>query len=235
VRITKSKEETTIFIGNIRKYWTENHVRQIITERVSYFDRMRFFADPNNPGRNRGYCFIEYDNPMLARDAYDKLSRNIVLDNTSLTIDWADEFDSNQDINKVQIHLSGINDSINTEELNTVFGQYGNIINIKLARDLENLGRTDYGFVTYSTEEEAARAIREFNWKEYFDSPVSVQYARKISAIIKHKQKTKGDMLDKKRRRDNIIKKSKEDDGSDIEENMDNSKIIKKQELILNV
>jgi len=196
---------------------------------------MRFFADANNPGRNRGYCFIEYDNPMLARDAYDKLCRNIVLDNTSLTIDWADEFDSKYDINKFQIHLSGLNNLINTEELNTVFGQYGNIINIKLARDMETLGRIDYGFVTYSNEEEAARAIREFNWKEYFDCPVNIQYARKISAIIKHKQKTKGDMLDKKRRRDNMIKISKEDDGSDIEENMDNSKITKKQESIMNV
>ncbi len=200
---------------------------------MSHFDRMRFFYDPANPGRNRGYCFIEYDNPMQAREAYDKLSRNIVLDNTSLTIDWADEFDSNHDINKFQIHLSGLNDSINTEELNTVFGQYGNIINIRLARDMENAGRTDYGFVTYSTEEEAARAIRGFNWKEYFDSPINVQYARKISAIIKHKQKTKGDMLDKKRRRDNMIKKTKEDEGSDIDEN--NVKGFKKEEQILNV
>jgi RNA recognition motif-containing protein len=207
-------------------------VRNIILERVTHFDRMRFFRDPNNNSKNRGYCFIEYDNPMHAREAYDKLNRNIVIDNTSLTIDWADEFDSNYDVNKFQIHLSGLNDNIKTEDLHTVFGQYGNIINIKLSRDLDNVGRNDFGFVTYSAEEEAERALKEFNWKEYFDSPIYLQYARKISAIIKHKQKTKGDMLEKKRRRDNYFKNARDDDVSDTEEQPKN---FKKQEQILDV
>jgi RNA recognition motif-containing protein len=195
---------------------------------------MRFFNDQSNPGRNRGYVFIEYDNPMTAREAYEKLCRNIVIDNTSLTIDWAEEFDSNHDVNKFQIHLSGLNDNTSTEDLYTIFGQYGNIINIKLARDMEKVGRNDYGFITYSNEEEAAKAIREFIWKEYFDSPIKVQYARKISAIIKHKQKTTGDMLEKKRRRDNLFKKTREEDTSDADEN-NFHKEVKKQEQILNV
>ena len=205
----------------------------MITERVGDFDRMRFFPDQSNPGRNRGYCFIEYDNPMAAREAYEKLCRNIVIDNTSLTIDWAEEFDSSHDVNKFQIHLSGLNDNTSTEDLYTIFGQYGNIINIKLARDMEKVGRNDYGFVTYSNEEEAAKAIKEFNWKEYFDSSINIQYARKISSIIKHKQKTTGDMLEKKRRRDNLNKKTREEDISDKEEH--NVKDIKNQEQMLNV
>jgi RNA recognition motif-containing protein len=97
-------------------------------------------------------------------------------------------------------------------------------MNIKLSRDLEGKGRKDYGFITYFKEEDAARAIKEFNWKNYFKYPLHIQYARKISSIIKHKQKIQGDMLERKRRRDNVMRKqikykNSDPDGSPISGN----------------
>ncbi len=223
VRISKSKEETTIFIGNIKKSWSEEHLETILRERVPNYDQLRYFPDTTNPSKNRGYCFIQFNNPLLAKEAYDELNKNIVIDGTSVTVDWADDFNED-DINKAQIHISGINESISTDDINTVFGQYGDIMNIKLSRDLEGKGRKDYGFITYFKEEDAARAIKEFNWKNYFKYPLHIQYARKISSIIKHKQKIQGDMLERKRRRDNVMRKqikykNSDPDGSPISGN----------------
>jgi RNA recognition motif-containing protein len=198
---------------------------------------MRFLPDPNNQNRNRGFCFLYFENPMIAREAYDKLCRNIIIDGSCLTVDWADEIDSEKDLNKVQIHLSGLNEDTNVEDLHTVFTQYGQIINIKLSKDIEGIGRKDYGFITYSNEDEAAKAINEFKWKEYFESPINIQYARKISSIIKHKQKMTGDMLDKKRKRDNLYRNVKNEKESDSDDNQHTQghNPSKKNEKILNV
>jgi hypothetical protein len=232
IRVSKSKEETTIFIGNIKKTWTEEHLENIFREKVPNYDQLKYFPDTNNPSKNRGYCFLKFYNPLLAKEAYDKLSKNIVVDGTSLTIDWADEF-SDDDINKVQIHLSGLNENITTEEIYNIFGQFGQIINLKLARDMEGKGRKDYGFITYCKEEEAAKVINEFNWKDHFGYPVNTQYARKISSIIKHKQKIQGDMLERKRRRDNTLKKQIKHNSPDSDDESPKNQIT--QNKIINV
>jgi RNA recognition motif-containing protein len=221
VNISKSKEETTIFIGNIRKNWTKSFLENLLRERVPDFDELRFFQDPSNPSRNRGYCFIKFENPMIAREAYDKLSKNILIEGSPVTIDWADDFSEN-DVSKVQIHLSGITDSVSTEDLYKVFEQYGQIINIKLSRDLEGKQRKDYGFITYSNEEEASLAMKKYNWKDYFESPINIQYARKMVSVFKHREKVKGDMLERKRRRDNLLKYQKKHKSSVSDSDEDN-------------
>ena len=75
-------------------------------------------------------------------------------------------------------------------------------MDIKLSRELKDNERPDYGFITFSKEEEAAKLISEFDWEEYFTTPITVQYARKISSIRKHKSRTQtGGFLEKKRER----------------------------------
>jgi len=138
------------------------------------------------------------------------LTINPFVDDQLLSIDWADEYDSDKDINKIQIHISGITPLIKSEELYRVFGQYGHIVQMKLSRDFENKTRTDYGFITFSSEKEAEEAISEFNYKEYFPVPLKVQYARKMSAIINHKKRNEDSLLlNKKRKNSNV---SYEDD-----------------------
>lgn len=180
------------------------------------YDELRFFQDPQNPEKNRGYCFVRINNPVKAREAYEKMTKNIIIEGTPITVDWADEF-SDHDINRVQLHISGIDENMSSDNIYTIFSQFGDVINIKLSRDQEK-GRKDYGFVTFSNEDEAAKALANFKWREYFTKPVYIQYARKISSIIKHKQKIQGDMLERKRRRDNILKNEKRYRGSESDE-----------------
>jgi len=44
-----------------------------------------------------------------------------------VTVDWADEYDSELDSNKVQIHLSGINETHTKEELLKKFANFGSV------------------------------------------------------------------------------------------------------------
>ncbi len=217
MRIQRSKEESTLFVGNINKSWSKSFIERALADKNLIYDELRYFPDPQNPQKNRGYCFVRINNPVKAREAYEKLSKNIIIEGTPITVDWADEF-SDQDVNRAQLHISGIDESMSSDNIYTIFSQFGDVINIKLSRDQEGRGRKDYGFVTYSTEEEAAKALAGFRWNEYFNRPLYIQYARKVSSIIKHKQKIQGDMLERKRRRDNIMKNQKRHRGSDSED-----------------
>lgn len=155
------------------------------------------------PECNRGFAFIEFDNPFYARKAYDLLSNDIILDGVAVTVDWGKGLDSSSDVSKTQLHVSGIRDSNTTEQLYEVFKSYGRIVQLKLSRDSENTQRTDYGFITYSSPNEAQEALEQFNWKDHFDNEITVQFAKKISSLISHRRQVEGNLLEKKRIRDN--------------------------------
>lgn len=104
---------------------------------------------------------------------------------------------------------------IKSEELYKVFAQYGQIKKMKLSRDFENKSRSDYGFITYSTEDEAKSAINEFDYKDYFQVPLKVHYAKKLTAAVNHKKRNEHFTLLKKKRKNSDFSEedfSNEDD-----------------------
>ena len=52
--------------------------------------------------------------------------------------------------------------------------------NLKLSRDSKKDGRTDYGFVTYSSKDEAEKALNEFDSSRYFQTKLTLEYAKKL-------------------------------------------------------
>lgn len=202
VRIYPSNDNLTLFVGNLDRKWSYEQFKSFISEKISNYLSIRFIADPNNKKLNRGYAFIEFSNSLFARKAYDIMCENMVVKGRALTIDWAKGLDSDNDINKCQLHISGITNEIKTDALFDALSQHGHIVNLKLSRDSKKNDRTDYGFVTYSSKEEAEKALNEFDSSRYFQSKLTLEYAKKLSSIISHRMKVKGNILEKKRIRD---------------------------------
>ena len=57
IKVTKSNENATIFIGNIRKTWTQEELETKIRRIFHNINKIEFFTDPINPNKNRGFCF----------------------------------------------------------------------------------------------------------------------------------------------------------------------------------
>ena len=57
IKVTKSNENATIFIGNIRKSWTKEELETKIRRIFHNINKIEFFTDPGNPTKNRGFCF----------------------------------------------------------------------------------------------------------------------------------------------------------------------------------
>ena len=57
IKVTKSNENANIFIGNIRKTWTQEELETKIRRIFHNINKIEFFTDPLNPTKNRGFCF----------------------------------------------------------------------------------------------------------------------------------------------------------------------------------
>lgn len=62
MKIERLKEENTIFIGNIKKNWTESQVNNIFRTRLKNITEIKYLSDPNLSNKNRGYCFLKFEN-----------------------------------------------------------------------------------------------------------------------------------------------------------------------------
>lgn len=202
ISIYHSNDNATLFLSNLNKNWSLDFFTSALAEKINNYSSVRFLSDPHYVSNNKGYAFVEFPNAYQARKAFDMLTKNMVMKGRALTIDWAKGLDSEKDINKTQLHISGITDDISTEQLFSVLSLYGSIVQLKLSRDLNKDGRKDYGFVTYSSPSEAERALSEFQSKHYFTSEITLQYAKKLTSIISHRKKVQSNVLQRKKPRD---------------------------------
>lgn len=135
MKVTKSNENSTIFIGNIRKNWTneevETKVRRIVSVVLIKFhncEKIEHYQDPNNSQKNRGFCFVVFRNRNEAIKALNYVASKggINIDGVPLTCDWADVVDED-DSNSKQIFVSGLDENIEESTLREVFSPLGKV------------------------------------------------------------------------------------------------------------
>ena len=198
--ISPSNDNIEIFIGNLDKKWSKDYLIGELSKIIN-FSNIRIPSDPINDKLNRGFAFISFLNSIEARKAFDLLSKIKIINGRFLTLDWAKGLNSIKDLNLFQLHISGIKEENSTEDLYKAFSEFGDIVFLKLSRDSNNSNRKDFGFVTYSNEEDAQRALDEFNYSKYFKNEIKIQFAKKLSSIKKHRLKVESNVLIKKRKR----------------------------------
>lgn len=163
IKVTKSNENSTIFIGNIRKTWTNEEVETKVRRIFHNVNKIEYFPDPNNSNRNRGFCFAIFNNRNEAIKALNYVSNKggINIDGIPLTCDWADVVDDD-DSNSKQIFLSGVTDSVDADELKNYFSKFGTVHSVILSKNHVNSKRKDLAFITFDTHNEAANAVKGF-------------------------------------------------------------------------
>lgn len=164
IKVTKSNENSTIFIGNIRKTWTSEEVETKVRRIFHNVGKIEYFSEPNNPQRNRGFCFAIFNNRNEAIKALNYVANKggINIDGIPLTCDWADVVDDD-DSDSNQIFLSGINEAVDGEELKTYFSKFGTVHSVVLSKNHVNSKRKDLAFITFDNHNEAANAVKGFN------------------------------------------------------------------------
>ncbi|KAK8160946.1 hypothetical protein BKA80DRAFT_290647 [Phyllosticta citrichinensis] len=84
------------------------------------------------------------------------------------------------------------------EALLEIFSEYGNVIDIRAAKNLKAKGQA---FVTFDNVESAARAIEEINEFDLFDKPMKLDFARTRSDATVRREGNEEDFEAHRRRR----------------------------------
>ena len=164
IKVTKSNENATIFIGNIRKTWTQDELETKIRRIFHNINKIEFFPDPNNPTKNRGFCFGIFNTRNEAIKALNYVNKKggINIDGISITCDWADVVDDDDNSKSNQIFISNIKKDVHENDLKSYFNRFANVISVIMSKNHINSKRKDLVFITFESHEDALLAIQRF-------------------------------------------------------------------------
>ncbi len=85
------------------------------------------------------------------------------------------------DRENTSVYVSALPPTMNAARIRTIFSGAGNIRNIRVLLDIATGVSRGVGFVTYTTPEEAQRAIQMFHRYRVADSTLQVKLAREAN------------------------------------------------------
>jgi len=85
---------------------------------------------------------------------------------------------SSLDENKKKVYVGNLPYTINSDQLATKFGEFGQVVDAIVITDKMSGRSKGFGFVEFATEEEAKKAIDELNGKDLEGRNLVVNVAR---------------------------------------------------------
>eukprot|EP01026_Neomeris_dumetosa_P021947 TRINITY_DN19081_c0_g1_i4.p1 TRINITY_DN19081_c0_g1~~TRINITY_DN19081_c0_g1_i4.p1 ORF type:complete len:662 (-),score=148.38 TRINITY_DN19081_c0_g1_i4:356-2341(-) len=144
-------------------------------------------------GRSKGFGFVNYEQPEMAAKAVDELhekemegqkvyvARAQKKSERELLLRRKFEEARQERVAKYQglnLYVKNLADEIDDEALNKEFSNFGNITSAKVMRDEKSVSR-GFGFVCFSSSEEAARAVSDMSGKILMNKPLYVALAQR--------------------------------------------------------
>ncbi|CAF1145289.1 unnamed protein product [Adineta steineri] len=179
---------TNIFIKNFGDQFDEEKLRDLLSKYGKILD-LKIESDEN--GRSKGFGFCNFENPEEAEDAVQNLNgltvgdKQLYVGRFQKKNEQSSEMKRKRDelrqerINKYQginLYIENLDDTIDDEQLREEFSKFGTIISARIIS--ENGGSKGFGFVCFSTLDEATKAITEMNGSTFGSKPLYVALAQ---------------------------------------------------------
>ncbi|KAG2573694.1 hypothetical protein PVAP13_7KG270700 [Panicum virgatum] len=167
--VAPSHDNDTLFVGNICKTWTKEHLKdKLKSYGVENFDDLLLVEDSNNPGMNRGYALLEFSTRPEAMDAFRILQKRDVVFGVdrSAKVSFADSYPKVDDEIMAQVKtvfIDGLSPSWDEDRVKKYLKKYGAIEQVELARNMPAAKRKDFGFVTFDTHDNAVACAEGIN------------------------------------------------------------------------
>lgn len=169
----------TLYITHLDKRKSPHEIESLVSDIVVNSKEIRILPDSEKDNKNKGYCFVEFSEHYYAKKNFESiLKKPFLSDNRSISIQWAEDLDKHYEFKSNELHIKGIDSSITMDKIIDVFNNYGNVVNFRYGKE-DAQKKSNYGFITYNTSEEASNAIKNFNWKNYFNKQLHIEYAKK--------------------------------------------------------
>jgi len=179
-----------VFVKNLGDA-DENAVKELFAP-FGEITSMTVARDAENPNKTRGFGFVCFQEFESAKRAVDELNGKQI-GNLTLYVGRAmkkversaflrREYENRRKEHQqrsrgVNLYVKNLDEDVDDEKLRNTFSEFGVITSARVMRDEKNNSR-GFGFVCYSTQEEATRAITELNSRMIGNKPLYVALAQ---------------------------------------------------------
>lgn len=165
LRCSLSQVKNRLFVGNVPKNLSEEEIKDILDEIGPGVVNIEVFKDNLNPGRNRGFVFVEFYNHSCAEYARAKMTNGkFRIDGSTPTITWADPKNVAEASAASQVkalYVKNLPDGVTSEKLKAVFERHGEVTKVVLPPSKPGQSKRDFGFVYYAERSSALKAVKE--------------------------------------------------------------------------
>lgn len=186
----KAKLFTNVYVKNLPEDFNEDKLYELF-EPYGHITSHRVMF--NNDGKSKGFGFVAFEDPEAAEKAVQELNEKELGDGKPLYVGRAQKKAERQQelrrkfeqlkierLNRYQgvnLYVKNLDDSIDDERLRKEFQPFGAITSAKVM--LEDGRSKGFGFVCFSSPEEATKAVTEMNGRIVGIKPLYVALAQR--------------------------------------------------------
>jgi len=187
-----SKKFTNIFVKNLPEGYSEEKLKEIFTP----FGTISSAAIAGEEaGQSKGFGFVNFETAEAAQAAVEAVNGQEV-DGKTLFVGRAQKrqerdaelrhkfeqlkLEQMTKYQGVNLYIKNLEDDIDEDKLRAIFAEFGTITSCKVMGDSK--GSKGFGFVCFSSPEEATKAVTEMNGKIVGNKPLYVGLAQRKDA-----------------------------------------------------
>ncbi|XP_020260759.1 nucleolin-like isoform X2 [Asparagus officinalis] len=175
VMVSASQDNDTLYLGNICKTWTRDHVLETLKGYgIEQIEDVLIPDDPKSEGKIKGFAFLEFKSHSDAMTAFQRLRKPDAVfgRDISAKVGFAQAplHPCEEDLMKVKtVYVEGFPKSWDEAKLEELCNQYGEIEKVQLFRK-----RKDFGFVGFFSRDSAVACVEGIN-NTQFEEGINVK------------------------------------------------------------
>uniref|UniRef100_A0A3P9C6M8 Synaptotagmin binding, cytoplasmic RNA interacting protein n=2 Tax=Haplochromini TaxID=319058 RepID=A0A3P9C6M8_9CICH len=163
-----------LFVGSIPKSKTKEQIVEEFSKVTEGLSDVILYHQPDDKKKNRGFCFLEYEDHKTAAQARRRLmSGKVKVWGNLVTVEWADPIEDPDPevMAKVKVlFVRNLANGVTEELLETSFSEFGKLERVKKLKD--------YAFIHFEERDGAVKALEEMNGKELEGEPIEIVFAK---------------------------------------------------------
>ncbi|KAJ7285773.1 hypothetical protein C8J57DRAFT_1446587 [Mycena rebaudengoi] len=174
---------TNLYVKNVDPEMTQDEFEKLFTA----------FGTVDEEGKSKGFGFVNYDNHEDAQKAVDALhdsehhGRKLFVSRAQKKAEREEELRRSYEQAKmeklskyqgVNLYIKNLEDDVDDDKLRAEFEPFGSVTSCKVMRDEKGTSK-GFGFVCFSSPDEATKAVAEMNNKMIGSKPLYVSLAQR--------------------------------------------------------
>ncbi|XP_077364254.1 heterogeneous nuclear ribonucleoprotein R-like isoform X2 [Festucalex cinctus] len=173
-----------LFVGSIPKNKTRESILEDFGKVTEGLQEVILYHQPDDKRKNRGFCFLEYEDHKSAAQARRRLmSGKVKVWGNPVTVEWADpvaEPDPEVMAKVKVLFVRKLATAVTEDLLDKTFSQFGKLERVKKLKD--------YAFVHFEDRDAAVKAMDEMNGKELCGDEIEIVLAKPPDKKRKERQ-----------------------------------------------